>query len=166
MHTRSKSALRNWAIWFAMEGAATEKAWCKAAWCSWKGYERERENERDKQKKERKRDARMRVRVRKRGFCARPARLDISPLPSGNSSATSRASRRLHHTYAAEHYITENDEPGVQSPGTLASSTCVMRRAQRAAANNRLYPELPKSKRTILFHPHDGAWISHEVLGI
>lgn len=43
-------------------------------------------------------------------------------------------SRRLHHTYAAEHYITENDEPRVQSPGTLASSTCVMRRAQRASA--------------------------------
>lgn len=57
-------------------------------------------------------------------------------LPSGNSSATSRASRRLHCTaYAAEHYITENDEPRVQSPGTLASSTCVMRRAQRAAAS-------------------------------
>lgn len=55
-------------------------------------------------------------------------------LPSGHSSATSRTSRRLHHTYAAEHYITENDEPRVQSPGTLASSTCVMRRAQRASA--------------------------------
>lgn len=55
-------------------------------------------------------------------------------LSSGNSSATSRTSRRLHHTYAAEHYITENDEPRVQSPGTLASSTCVMRRAQRAPA--------------------------------
>lgn len=56
------------------------------------------------------------------GFGARPAScLDIyrpsARLPSGNSSATSRAlSRRLHHTYAAEHYITENDEPGVQSP--------------------------------------------------
>lgn len=83
--------------------------------------------------------ARARVRARKRGFGARSVpSLDIyhpnTLLSSGNSSATSRTSRRLHHTYAAEHYITENDEPRVQSPGTLASSTCVMRRAQRAAA--------------------------------
>lgn len=43
------------------------------------------------------------------------------------------ASRRLHHT--VEHYITENDEPRVQSPDTLASLTCVM--------------PLPRGERTV-----------------
>ena len=47
----------------------------------------------------------------------------ISCLSRPTTLAPRVASRRLHHT--VEHYITENDEPRVQSPGTLASLTCV-----------------------------------------
>lgn len=95
-----------------------------------------------------------RVRARKRGFGAVPVsgynRLSAL-LPSGNFSATSRASRRLHcTTYAAEHYITENDEPRVQSPGTLASSTCVMRRAQQRVVA--LYTRNSRNRSTLHHH--------------
>lgn len=103
----------------------------------------------------------VRARKRRFGACGRSRPFGyIAPLASGHSSATSRASRRLHHTYAAEHYITENDEPRVQSPGTLASSTCVMRRAQHAAAQQRGEQRYTRNSRNrndrryieILFH--------------
>lgn len=125
----------------------------KLRWCAQRRNKKENRQDRKSSFVRQKRDARERdvedeirtcVRARKRGFgaCGRPRQPFgyITSLPSGNSSATrAERLRRLHHTYAAEHYITdaENDEPRVQSPGTLASSTCVMRRAQRAAAQQR-----------------------------
>ena len=54
----------------------------------------------------------------------RPVRVCISCFSRPTTLAPRVASRRLHHT--VEHYITENDEPRVQSPGTLASLMCVM----------------------------------------
>lgn len=56
------------------------------------------------------------------GFGA--GRVCISWFSRPTTLAPRVASRRLHHT--VEHYITENDEPRVQSPGTLASLMCVM----------------------------------------
>lgn len=60
--------------------------------------------------------------LERRGFGA--ARVCISCFSRPTTLAPRVASRRLHHT--VEHYITENDEPRVQSPGTLASLMCVM----------------------------------------
>lgn len=77
------------------------------------------------------------------GFGA--GRVCISWFSRPTTLAPRVASRRLHHT--VEHYITENDEPRVQSPGTLASLMCVMPLPRVHSAGYYMHtPELPKSK--------------------
>lgn len=81
----------------------------------------------------------------RRGFGA--ARVCISCFSRPTTLAPRVASRRLHHT--VEHYITENDEPRVQSPGTLASLMCVMPLPRRECTAPATIPGTPEIEATL-----------------
>lgn len=82
----------------------------------------------------------------RRGFGA--ARVCISCFSRPTTLAPRVASRRLHHT--VEHYITENDEPRVQSPGTLASLMCVMPLPRRECTAPATIPGTPEIEAATL----------------
>lgn len=75
------------------------------------------------------------------------ARVCISCFSRPTTLAPRVASRRLHHT--VEHYITENDEPRVQSPGTLASLMCVMPLPRGECTALTIYPGTPEIEPTL-----------------